>query len=352
MTILWSFVGALRGNPEQAIVESIRVYFVFMWIYCFLIICISNSDYSRYVDTFFCVAALGISIICFYVLFDYIFHLDWLSASIKKEMFLEAGIHVGYVQMNNVNIGMFCFIIPFLLSRIIVESRPVNYKIVLVLLLSVMSVILASRRIILFLLFITPILTYAIGIMTSGNHMYSVRKIVGFYMFALLMSAIALFALFIHNPQSLYGFISRILDIFVQDPQSVRQLQNKALIYGFQAYPIFGSGFGGLTEVIRSTERPWNYELTYSKLLFNSGIIGASSLLAFYSFYFVMVIKKIRGSRLKEIYIPLFVGFICVLIASATNPYLSSFDFIFVLSIIPLILNTKEGLGVNQNCQS
>jgi hypothetical protein len=122
-------------------------------------------------------------------------------------------------------------------------------------------------------------------------------------------------------------------------------LQHAALIEGFEGQYLLGSRFGGLTDVIGSDERPWTYELTYSRIPFNSGVIGVLSLATIFSYYFLAAILKIRSSSHKNIYLPLMAGLLAVLIASASNPYLSSFDFVFVLSIIPLILNTKEKAG-------
>jgi hypothetical protein len=104
----------------------------------------------------------------------------------------------------------------------------------------------------------------------------------------------------------------------------------------------WGSGFGGLTSVIRSDDRPWTFELTYSRLLFNAGTLGIGILLLFFSTYLLLTLRKIRRSSSAAIHVSLLTGFLAVLIAAASNPYLSSFDFLFALSIIPLILNTRD----------
>ena len=80
--------------------------------------------------------------------------------------------------------------------------------------------------------------------------------------------------------------------------------------------------------------------------LFNGGVIGFGLLMLFFLVYLLLVMRKIRQSEHAPVYISLLTGFLSVSIAAASNPYLSSFDFLFALSIIPLILNTKD-----QTCQ-
>jgi O-antigen ligase len=111
---------------------------------------------------------------------------------------------------------------------------------------------------------------------------------------------------------------------------------------GLSEHFFWGSGFGGVADVVRSDERPWTFELTYSRLLFNGGLIGFGLLMLFYLAYLILALRKIRQSFHAPIYISLLTGFLSVSIASVSNPYMSSFDFLFVLSIIPLILNSKD----------
>jgi len=341
--LLWGIIGTIRGNPEQAIMEAVRVYVVYMWIYAVLIVYISNTHYQQTLFPFFSLAALGVSFFCFYVLFVYLFGVDFLSDAVKEEMYLEIGIHDGYIQINNVNVGMFCFIIPFLFSSILLKADTVGKFKYIVLVIAVVSVMIASRRIVLVLFIITPALTFLLYRLSNGANKSIGKKTVAFYgLFSILASGV-LFGLYEYNTVIFDGFTARVLDIFVVDKDSARQLQLAALMGGFYDYPLIGTGFGGITDVVRSNERPWTYELTYLRILFNSGLIGVCLLGVFFLAYFLIVLKKIRRTTAyKETYVAMMVGFLCVLIASASNPYLNSFDFIFVLSIIPLILNSMD----------
>lgn len=345
ITLIWCLVGLLNGNPEIAVLESFRVYFIYMWLYFLLAIFISNINYHAHIDSIICLAAVGIGMTCLYLVADYAFGLGWLSEEVLEEMYLQIGVHTGYLQMNNVNVGMLSFIVPYLLSRVIIETQQPRHLLLFGLAIALLSAVLATRRIVLVVFMVTPIIAYCIGVAVGRNKRRVRARVLNFYLITMLGSVATYWAVSLFDPVISDGFVARVFDIFNNDFESERQLQHAALIEGFKGQFLWGSGFGGLTDVIRSDERPWTYELTYSRILFNSGIIGVLLLVAFFAFYFFAAVKKIRLSSHKNIYIPLMVGLSGVLIASASNPYLSSFDFVFVLSIIPLILNTKEATG-------
>jgi hypothetical protein len=120
---------------------------------------------------------------------------------------------------------------------------------------------------------------------------------------------------------------------FLTDDEGARADQARALISNWLSEPIFGSGFGqGVSETVRDDERPWIYELYYLLILFNTGIVGA----ALYSALLIVPGRTLvgictRGAIEAEVVFPVLVAYIVFLIGSASNPYLGSFDFMFVV---------------------
>ena len=342
LTMMWSVIGLVKGNPEVAIMEALRVYVVYMCIFCALAIYVSNLDYEAHVDDIVVAGALGIGAVALYTLLDHLFHLGWLPQSVKNDMFLELGVHDGYVQMNNVNIGMLTFIAPYLLSRLLLSERNDRQAYLFMgLVVAVASAVLASRRVVLTLLLVVPLLTFAIDFL-AGQPARRRRRWWGKAYFLLLLAAGAGIWIVTHwGFEFLDGFRARVLSAFNTDPDAPRPLQHAALMAGFSDNYLWGSGFGGITSVVRSDERPWTFELTYSRLLFNAGLIGFSLLMLFFCTYLFLALRKIRQSSHASIQVSLLTGFLSISIAAVSNPYLSSFDFLFALSIIPLILNTK-----------
>lgn len=343
LTMIWCIVGLARGNSEIAILEAFRVYVVYMGVFCALAIYVSNLDYQTHVDGIVVAGAFGIGVVALYTLIDHFLHLGWLPQSVKDDMFLEVGLHEGYVQMNNVNIGMLTFIVPYLLSRLLLNERKDRRTYLLLgLVVAVTSAILASRRVVLVLLLITPLLAFVINVLVGQPTRRHRRWLVSAYFFLLLVVGVGGWMVFYWGFDFHDGFMGRVLSAFTTDPDAPRPLQHAALMAGFSDSYLLGSGFGGITSVIRSDERPWTFELTYSRLLFNAGMLGMSLMLLFFFAYLFLTLRKSRHSSQAPIQASLLTGFLSVLIASASNPYLSSFDFLFALSIIPLILNTRD----------
>lgn len=341
LALTWCVVGLLRGNPVLAIVEAVRIYFVYMLVYGAIAIYISNHAYQCHVDKVIAAGALGIGLVAMYTLADHFFRLGWLPESVKETMYLQVGLHPGYVQMNNINIGMLTFIVPYLLSRILMNRRS-DGLLLLAFGVAVLSALLASRRIVLLLIFLAPLIAFCLTALTGQLKHAPPRRFLGFYGWILVL-AMAATPLVAHlDPNAASGFTDRVLNAFSADPEAPRPMQHAALIEGFSQYYIWGSGFGGETPVVRSEERPWTYELTYSRLLFNSGLLGSCLLALFFASYAFLALRKIRNSQHAPVYVALMTGFVSMSIAAASNPYLSSFDFLFSLSIIPLILNSMD----------
>ncbi len=343
LTVVWCIVGLAKVNPEIAIVEALRVYVVYMAIFCALALYASNLDYQAHADRIVIAGAFGIGLVALYALLDHIFWLGWLPQSIKDDMYLQVGLHSGYVQMNNVNIGMLTFIVPYLLSRVLLCERNERQTwLLLGLVVGVVSAVLASRRVVLVLLVITPSLAFTLTVLAGHAKQRHLRRFVKLYTYPLVIAGAGSLLLIYGGFDFLDGFSGRVASAFTTDPDAPRPQQHTALMAAFGDSYFWGSGFGGLTSVTRSDERPWTFELTYSRLLFNAGLLGMSILLLFFCMYLFLTMRKIRRSADASIPVSLLTGFLTVLIASASNPYLSSFDFLFALSIIPLILNTRD----------
>lgn len=341
LALAWSMIGLFRGNPIQAIVEAVRVYVVFMLIYFGLTLSISNLRYQKYADRLIAYASLGIGVTTLYALADHMYGLGWLSQAVKDELFMQVGVHPGYTQMNNVNIGMLVFIVPYLLSRLLTAPR-VSPLLVFALLVGRLSAVLASRRAVLVLFIITPALVFGVSLLAGRLTRRCYLACATFYALVavVVMGGGVLFGL--GDLAFLEGFLGRLARAFDGSPDAPRPAQHAALLAGFKEHYLLGSGFGGVASVLRSEERPWTYELTYSRLLFNSGLIGVLLLGGLLGAYFLAALRKLRTSVHAELYIALLCGFLAMLIAAASNPYLSSFDFVFAFSIIPLILNSKD----------
>src|SRR5207244_3254495 len=123
-----------------------------------------------------------------------------------------------------------------------------------------------------------------------------------------------------------------------------RTIQKPYLMAGFARAPLLGSGFGAYAGYLRSEERPWTYELTYHRLLFNVGLVGLAVLGALFFTYFVLVFRLLgRFREGSAIPFGLVVGFCSLLIGAYSNPYFGSFDYLFYLGFLPYLSTFRAG---------
>ncbi len=113
-----------------------------------------------------------------------------------------------------------------------------------------------------------------------------------------------------------------------------RHAQFFSLLKGIGESPFFGIGHGMSASVIRNSEMPWKYELLPLSTLFHVGILG----FVLYLIPFFLIFLSYQNLRKKKLInqydVFIFSGFIGILVASCTNPYLESFDFQWMI-ILP-----------------
>jgi len=85
---------------------------------------------------------------------------------------------------------------------------------------------------------------------------------------------------------------------------------------------------------------PWAYELLYVALLFQTGLLGFTAYTMAVAWIFWMGLKIIRsGDTIGLWMLPTLVGMSCFLIASATNPYIVTFDYMWVIFLPIAFIN-------------
>jgi len=136
--------------------------------------------------------------------------------------------------------------------------------------------------------------------------------------------------------------ISRLKQAFSSEDE--RTIQRPYLIAGFMKSPVFGSGFGAFAGYVRSDERPWTYELTYHRMLFNLGIVGVTVLGVLFSLYFATVVRQLRQFK-DEATIPfaLLVAYCSFFVGAYSNPYFGSFDLLFFVGLLPYLSTFQLG---------
>lgn len=139
--------------------------------------------------------------------------------------------------------------------------------------------------------------------------------------------------------------LSRVMEYLVSgeikaQSSAIRVAQLHQLLDAWRADNIFfGSGLGAVAPgPVRSFETPWAYELAYVALLFQIGIVG---LLLYSVVVFTTYAKLVSVAKGVEMIRPwaafVFMGGLSFLLATASNPYLLKFDYIWIL-FLPVVV--------------
>lgn len=352
LSIFWVFIGSLYGNNVEALTGSFKLYVVYSLIYLLLVIYISNRNFYNIILPLISVSAIIISAIIFCALFEVLSGIEFIPLFIKEKMDLRVGIHSGYTHITSRNVATFSFILPFLISFVIMEKRRVSKLVYGALFLSLLALLVTSRRMILFVVVFVPFLCIILDVLVTFKIDLKLFYKV-FWIYILVLIILFTLLLFVINSSDLFsisGLYTRIFDALIYDTDSPRQKQFSSLLNGFYSFPLFGTGFGGEASEIRSLEMPWAYELTYSKLLFNAGIIGTTLVVCLFGWYIIKAIRACRNDiNNYPVNFSLMIGFFSVIIIYSSNPYIN-FDLLFVWGILPLIivLSKKDRLLTNR----
>jgi hypothetical protein len=340
--ITWSYIGLINGVNEQALMDSLRLYFFFILIYFLITMTLSsmNGLDQHKIDFFMYIVGIVLSIIVLIFIINTFFHLGLIPEYLISELNARIGVHDGYIQVTNHNVGMLGFFGVFTLSKLILSSGRKSVLMIISSLLVLITVVVSGRRAIILVVFLTPFLVMLM-LLFSGELSYGkIKSLFGFLVKTSLILLLILLSFYIFSYEQLVLFFERIFDALNEGSDSPRPAQYRALLSGFEDSWVFGSGFGGEVDVIRSSERPWNYELSYMKLLFNIGLFGTIYFVILNVLYTVHALKIISSINNNSTYYSLVAGTIGMLLISITNPYVSSsFDFLVILSIIPFVIN-------------
>ncbi|MGL6098745.1 MAG: hypothetical protein ACRC0G_03860 [Fusobacteriaceae bacterium] len=123
-----------------------------------------------------------------------------------------------------------------------------------------------------------------------------------------------------------------------------RKQQFYSLLEGIKKSPFIGEGIGADVEVKRSSV-VGAYELTYIAKIFQMGILGFSLWIFMIAFLLKKALYESRNKKIIKYYIS---GTVSILVVNASNPYLGSFEFDWMLYILLFLINnySKKGKSV------
>lgn len=342
-------IGVVNNTPGALRVGT--VYLLWPLVYTFLL---TGVDGKNVVDGLFRVMVFALIAISLYSILYLLYAVGWLPGVFYFEIDMGqiVGIYEGYTEYNLYNIASLNFLVPFVIAMLLVRNKRVEFPVSdlvlwLACLLGITVAILSGRRAVWLVLALSPLLVIAARMFMARNFRVATNRRFRHLIVSLpIMVGVLL----------LYGTHATGLDISMIWRQlaagfdfsgggvseSARVEQFFALIDGWQQNPLFGAGHGAAaTGSLRSVEMPWAYELSYVALLFQTGLVGFFIYSAGVIWIFWMGLKVMRSGHWLGVYmLPTLVGMSCFLIANVTNPYLTKFDYIWVIFLPVALINT------------
>jgi len=219
------------------------------------------------------------------------------------------------------------------------EYLPSRKLLAVAAVLAVLAAVVAGRRAIAALTIVSPVLTYILLYFMRPRTKvpWSRRRPLKWVLASPLLFVVSLVTVqssLLDRPLSavvdgfnlFFGSVSKSGGVKSVSDQ-LRQQQTQELISAWGDHPFLGHGLGAVLPdgFVRSTDRPWMFELQYHDILFTSGLLGAVLLLAVLISAWVGIR---RAAAANPEHVPAIVA-TCVaalsmLIANATNPYLQA----------------------------
>jgi hypothetical protein len=241
-------------------------------------------------------------------------------------------------------VSFLSFLLPFCVAKIVLApsgiAKTLRWRQLLLCLLAVAAAIVGGRRVLYVLIFFAIVVSLSLRVLSRPQ----LRRVV-IYSSIFIMLCITVLGVVCLGP--LCGVLShspleQLEKIVTQDP---RFDQVYAGIEEANKRVVFGRGLGTFNPTfIRSVEKPWHYEVTYVRLLWQIGLGGlliyiTASALSLYK----AALLCVKNEELLCSVGPFVVAFICVLVAAVTNPYFESFKTMWMF-FLPLAVSNWVSL--------
>lgn len=330
------FLGEGILTNSTLLVKLAPLYLV--WPLLYTITLISGFSLKRirfnYV-TFFTVLAIIIPI---FIIVTFINYTNGINNSVVNIIFpTVTSDYGGFINYFSPSITSLFFLGTWSLCVAIVERKlKIRILALLGVVLIITSAILIGRRALLITVVLGPVIFLILDVILFKRWKRVSQLLFLTFVIVIVISVV------------LNIFSSQNLRIFNLDSTVVqnkyRSLQFVSLMDGWKEHPLLGSGFGINASVIRSQTTPGAYELSYIALLFQTGLLGGIIYLALYLWIFISL-NSIYMQTNNIYYLIVNVGYVSIMIVNATNPYINSFDGLWIIFFCLALINRFDIYG-------
>lgn len=260
---------------------------------------------------------------------------------------IRMGLFHGAIKVSSQMTPVLLFFLPFSICLLLIRKQLSSGQfsnfwrklLILTILLTVMNLLITGRSVFWLIALISLPLVFFV-VYACGMRV-SIFKFMPYSLLAIIVIAgISYFVSGTLLELDLGVYFDLFMDkIFnVSDPSSAGYRRYEQFVHlreGIYSAPIFGKGFGA---VEYGGSDVWQFELSYVGLLFQVGILGMSTYVASIIWLVATLVKVSRKDKSIAVLVaPILSGMLGFLVANATNPLLSKFDFLWVI-FLPLAL--------------
>lgn len=310
----------------------------FIWPILYFIIFLDARFYIDYEDILF-LFKVSISIICMYVLIFYLSIFFGFTFPINENLIRLSFDPKDPIATENQIVmpaaNSLFYLVPFFMSYVLLSKEKIKSNYIFLFIGFLISIA-TGRRALILLTMASPFMILAIFFILPHRKKSIKKSILKKIFIVFIVLSIASVILEKSKIIDVSFLINKTVTYFVpkegvlQAGALTRDIQSKALLDQWEQKPLLGFGFGATCVNYKSSyEIPWAYELSYVSKLMNSGIIGLS-IYFFYLFY--LIFSQVPFLRVNYFfYLANMAGFLSIIIANASNPYLDSFEYMWMI---------------------
>ena len=270
-------------------------------------------------------------------------------AYVPLDLGQEIGLFEGFVEVSTYSVPVLFFSVPFLITGWLTWDRahrllrPATTLVALGICL--LMVLVSGRRALWLAVGLSPAFALAAAALAGGTGARGLgRRSVVLAAFTLVPGLV-----FLNATGADLGALTTFFGDAFSTTRDVgagaRQQQFAALMEGWRESPFIGRGLGTGTYVVRDSQMPWAYELSYVAMLFHTGLVGVLAYGLGFAFVLAnLIVLARRSPALRALALPTLVGVLCFLMGNASNPYLQKYDFMWVI-FYPVALVNAGLLG-------
>jgi len=315
--ILWLIYGMFHGNPLPKIQSLFPFNCLWPLLYLSLILNISSKQVFHYLCAIILYTHVFIVVYNLYALFSVFMGIEPIAFFESEANFIAS--EVGY-GISNPSLQQLVFTTPFFFTIMITGNLRIfnRFWAGLIFLMTVTVMILSSRGIMILSLGILPLIPLGMKII-SKRIKYNFTK---FY--TSLFVLIAISSVYVFNSEIFEDLVKPLVEKFDENDDAIRFSQREMLIDIWKEHPFIGNGYGTVYfDSIRGTHDA--VESMYHADLANTGLIGFLIFAIYILLIFYKAIKVYTFSNDIMVFACI-TGLFFYLLASATNPFLASFD--------------------------